>query len=144
MACVFVMFLYVWRAMIFLNALSCVPICMPIGFVPRLLRAPRCNCSSNWWSDNPISTGNVSRFPCSPPHHQHHIPLVAQLANSSPWERCSRQSKFPKASWVDMQAATDRQYRGNYPHNLCTLYMRRCECVFFRASTCVFRSCQIF
>lgn len=81
----------------------------------------------------------------APHHQQHDIPLVAQLANSSPWECCSRQSKFPEASQVDMQAVTDRLTgsRDNYPRNLCTLYMRRCKYVFVCASTCVF-SCQIF
>lgn len=44
-----------------------VPICVPIGFFPRLLH---CNCNSNWWSDNPISTGNVPWFPhAAPPKH---------------------------------------------------------------------------
>lgn len=89
----------------FWNALSWVPICMPTGFVPRLLQAPHSNCSSNWWSDNPISTGNMPQFPC--PRHRH-IPLVAQPANSSPWERWGRQSKFPESSQADMQTVRDR------------------------------------
>lgn len=91
---------------IIFNALSWVPICMPMGFVPRLLQAPHSNCSSNWWSDNPISTGNVPQFP-RPPHH-HHVPLVAQPANSSPWERRGRQSKFPEALQTVMQTVIDR------------------------------------
>lgn len=44
-----------------------VPICEPMGFFPRLLRASHCNCNSNWWSDNPISTGNVPWFPHAAP-----------------------------------------------------------------------------
>lgn len=100
----------------FVHVLTWVPICMPIGFVPRLMQAFRCNCNSNWWSDNPISTGNVPRFP-RPRHH--HPPVVAQPTKSSPWERCTRQLKFPGARQVDEQTDKGRQ-RNKTPH-MCSL-----------------------
>lgn len=57
----------------FVRVFTRVPICIPMGFVPRLLQTSRCNCTSYWWNDNPISTGNMLRFPHS---HNHPPPLV--------------------------------------------------------------------
>lgn len=105
----------------FFNALSCAPICMPIGLIPRLLQAPRCNCSSNWWSDNPISTGNVSRFPRPPPPQPSH-PSGGPASKFFPLGTSQQTLKVPRGFPSSHRQAYS-QYRNNYPHSLCILYV---------------------
>lgn len=61
---------------------------MPIGLVPR--QASFSNCNSNWGSDNPISTGNVPRFPFHPP---------APPAEPSPPSGGAANNVLPRGTW---------------------------------------------